>query len=183
MSKKKKVINILFLIVFVSAIIFLVFRIAVSSLAFHAILFGKEIEEEIYYDSPNECIIHSIEKLPANASKDREIVYDKSIYAYENKKQYVEFFIDNHNSIWCYITDKITEDDKVKFCKNTFESDVQLGDYYWHNRGVYYYKIVDDKKKIENYEGREPEVIEFQLNYNDEIRTYYLLFIAADKQP
>lgn len=180
MSKKKKVINILFLIVFVSAIIFLVFRIILFPVAFYGVLYGEDIEDKLY-SSASECIkdqIYINSKLYNDKTE-----YAKSIYIYENDKQYIEFFIDNEDSAWCYILDKNTNNDgKIEYSVNFSEYDIQYVDT-WRSKSNFKYNVIQDKEDIENYEGREPEVIEFQLNYNDEIRTYYLLFIAADKQP
>lgn len=144
----------------------------------YGVYYGEDVEDMVY-SSASEFIKDQM-YIKFGLYKDKK-EYEKSIYVYENDNQYIDFFIDNGDSTWCYILDKKTDDaGRIKYTVNFSEYDIQYVDT-WRNKSGFKYRIVQNKEDIDNCDGKKTDVIEFQLNYNDEIRTYYLLFIADDK--
>lgn len=116
------------------------------------------------YDYKIQNISKSTDTYSFEMKNDKQLV--ELSFELRNEDQYNSFeFICINPKDYSFILKIVNEVSRKKFSEDKF------------------YNVIQDKEDIEHYEGREPEVVEFQLNYNDEIRTYYLLFIAADKQP
>lgn len=174
----KKVKHILLIAVLILLVIYLLYRIILFPLGIYGAYYGKNVEDKIY-SSASECIKDQL-YINSKQYKDKT-EYEKSIYVYENDMHYIDFFTDNGDSAWCYILDKKIDDNgRIKYIVNFSECDIQYVDS-WRNKSGFKYRVVQNKEDIDNCDGKKPDIIEFQLNYNDEIRTYYLLFIADDK--
>lgn len=181
MIKTNKLPKYILVVALLIAVIFLVGKLVVINSVADALEDGVTVNPFSYYENPHDAINEALIYCRDVGDKDEEksYIYKTKIFIAEDDNDYIEFFIaDDDYTVWYVLLDKQCTDDASKYRAEYYHNYVQFDKYEWKNivNGKSYL-VVDSKEKIEEVDGKSPEVIPFSINTQQGKMELYLLYL------
>lgn len=179
MTKSSRYFKIIVAIIILIALIFLVRKLTIIKSVNDAIKEGVTVNPFSYYENPHDAINEALDYTKDGEDNAESYRYKTKIFQVEDDKNYIEFFIaDDDYTVWYVLLDKQCTDEISKYRVKYYHNYVQFDKYEWENIiGNKNYMVVDDKDKVEEVNGKMPEVIPFSINTKQGKSELYLLYL------